>query len=316
MESNHTVTQDKNGLHSSPLIEALGNFATGVTVITTLDKDGGYIGVTASSFNSVSLDPPLILWSLDKNSYSLPSFVEAQYFIVNVLTAEQSELSKRFAMQGNDKFSGLDVSKGIGGVPMLSKCAARFQCKLKYVYEGGDHFIIVGEVQHFDSEDASPLLYHKGEYKIAQSANMDFNEKQKSTDDAAVVDDLLLSLLGRAFHQLHHKRQSFLASNTMAENDWRILAALNTRPLNRSQLADYTEISMCELNKLLRALSYRDMIVETDDSYFSLTENGKENLAPLMASVKAEEQDMLGKFKVSDVQILKLLLKQLIDWSK
>ncbi|MDH3553381.1 MAG: flavin reductase family protein, partial [Gammaproteobacteria bacterium] len=124
---------------------ALGQFATGVTVITTTDSDGSPVGVTASSFNSVSLDPPLVLWSLAKSARSMAAFDRSGYFCVHVLAASQEALSARFATPGSDKFGGQDWRPGHGGVPLLQEFAARFQCKTTHTYEGGDHLIFVGE---------------------------------------------------------------------------------------------------------------------------------------------------------------------------
>ena len=139
---------------------ALGSFATGVTVITTRAADGSPVGLTANSFNSVSLDPPMVLWSLAKKSHSLAAFSRCSHWAVHVLAADQEELSGRFARSGTDKFSGLEVGSGIGGVPLLAGCAARFQCQSTFQHEGGDHLIFVGEVTAFDRTERAPLVFH------------------------------------------------------------------------------------------------------------------------------------------------------------
>ena len=146
---------------------ALGVFATGVTIITTRDPDGKDVGVTANSFNSVSLDPPLVLWSLAKNARSLPMFEASSHFIVNVLASDQMALSNHFAKQSDDKFAELDFERGVGGSPMFPGCAASFQCKKASRHEGGDHIIYVGEVIDFDSSDRPGLLYHQGGYAVS-----------------------------------------------------------------------------------------------------------------------------------------------------
>ena len=148
---------------------ALGHFATGVTVVTTCAENGDYIGVTANSFNSVSMEPPLVLWSLDKTSQSLKTFETAGHFVVNVLAADQVSLSKRFATRGaKDKFQGVSCIEGIGGAPVLAGCAAYFQCKKSFTYEGGDHLILVGEVVKFEASGRSSLVFHKGSYAVSQ----------------------------------------------------------------------------------------------------------------------------------------------------
>lgn len=146
---------------------ALGAFATGVTVVTTRDNEGRDIGLTASSFNSVSLDPPMVLWSLANASRSLPAFVHATHFAVHVLAADQEELSLRFATRGAEKFAGLEVERGTGQVPLLPGCSARFLCRTAFRHGAGDHTIFVGEVEDFDHSDRAELLFHRGRYALA-----------------------------------------------------------------------------------------------------------------------------------------------------
>ncbi|GLP96411.1 flavin reductase family protein [Paraferrimonas sedimenticola] len=144
---------------------SLGKFATGVTIITTKAADGELIGMTASSFNSVSLDPPMVLWSIDRRALSLQAFTENEHFAVHVLGESQSEQSNLFARQGADKFGQVATSEGIGGVPLFEEYCARFQCRLVHQYEGGDHVIMVGQVLAFDTTDENPLIFHGGQYR-------------------------------------------------------------------------------------------------------------------------------------------------------
>lgn len=149
------------------LRDALGLFVTGVTVITARSAEGEPVGVTANSFNSVSLDPPLILWSLALNARSRPVFEAAEYFAVHILHDEQSELAECFARAGHDKFGGLELGGTADGPPLLDNCAARLDCRTYARHPGGDHIVIFGEVMEFVIEkDAStqPLVYHGGRY--------------------------------------------------------------------------------------------------------------------------------------------------------
>ena len=143
---------------------ALGSFATGVTIVTARDKAGAPVGLTANSFNSVSLDPPMVLWSLALQSSSLPVFRDATSWAVHVLAADQQGMSDRFATPGVDKFAGLDPADGPEGAPLIEGCAARFGCQAQFEYEGGDHAIFLGEVTDFDRREAEPLIYHGGRY--------------------------------------------------------------------------------------------------------------------------------------------------------
>ena len=144
--------------------DALGSFVTGVTIVTTRDENGQPFGLTANSFNSVSLDPPMVLWSLSLESGTLPIFRDADHWAVHVLAADQQTMSDRFAQPGRAKFDGLDLRDGPEGAPLLDGYAARFGCRARFEYEGGDHAIFLGEVVDFDRRDAEPLIYHGGRY--------------------------------------------------------------------------------------------------------------------------------------------------------
>ena len=145
---------------------ALGSFATGIAVVTACAPDGSFVGLTVNSFNSVSLEPPLVLWSLDLGSPSLEAFSAASHYAVNILAADQSELSQRFATRLDDKFGDLEICAGAGGVPLLHGCCAWFECANEVQYPGGDHRIFVGRVERFTSDLArAPLVYHGGRYR-------------------------------------------------------------------------------------------------------------------------------------------------------
>lgn len=163
-ESKSQANGEPAGIDTADYRRALSRFATGVTVVTALDADGGRTGITVSSFNSVSLEPPLILWSVGFESMSFDVFTTTQYFAVHVLAKHQRELSDRFAARNSDKFSGLDCREGIGGVPILPDYAACFECSTEHVYPGGDHKIIVGRVHRFDHEDADSLILCRSEF--------------------------------------------------------------------------------------------------------------------------------------------------------
>lgn len=147
------------------LRDALGCYPTGVTIITAPDQQGGVVGVTANSFAAVSLDPPLVLWSLDVSAYSLDAFTEAGCFAINVLAQSQLEMSQHFATRQRDKFAGIEYVTGAGGVALFEGCAARFQCRTVATHDGGDHRIFVGEVVGFDSlPNVEPLVFTHGTY--------------------------------------------------------------------------------------------------------------------------------------------------------
>src|ERR1700730_2064496 len=158
---------DTGVFDSRELRRALGAFVTGVTVITTTDGEGRFHGVTANSFSSVSLDPPLVLWSQAVKSHSHPVFFKAEHFAVNILAENQIELSNRFAKSSQEKFAGIDVDIGSDGVPLLRGCSARLQCRVVSRVPGGDHTIYVGEVHAIDRAERKPLVFGNGRYLLA-----------------------------------------------------------------------------------------------------------------------------------------------------
>jgi flavin reductase (DIM6/NTAB) family NADH-FMN oxidoreductase RutF len=144
---------------------ALGMFATGVTIVTARTADGNVVGLTANSFNSVSMQPPLVLWSLSRQAGSMPAFRRGSHYAINVLSAEQKALAERFASKDVERFEGVAHRAGASGVPLIDGAAAVFECFNRSRYEEGDHVIFVGEVERCAHRTgASPLLFHGGRY--------------------------------------------------------------------------------------------------------------------------------------------------------
>ena len=146
--------------------DTLGMFPTGVTVITARATDGRLAGLTVSSFNSVSLAPPLVVWSLSSHLPCVPVFESAPVYAINVLAEDQQELSNRFASRLDDKFAGLDFTEGECGVPLLAGCFASFECRPFAAHPGGDHLVLIGEVIRFARDaDKRPLVFQGGAYR-------------------------------------------------------------------------------------------------------------------------------------------------------
>jgi flavin reductase (DIM6/NTAB) family NADH-FMN oxidoreductase RutF len=144
---------------------AMGSFATGVTIVTALDAEGRPVGLTANSFNSVSLTPPLVLWSLSLAARSMAVFRQATHYTVNVLAADQRALADRFAARVADRFAGIPYRPGLHGCPVFEGAAAVFECRSRSRHEEGDHVIFVGEVLRcLHRPEAQPLVYHQGGY--------------------------------------------------------------------------------------------------------------------------------------------------------
>lgn len=146
--------------------DALGRFATGVTVVTTRDADGKPIGVTVNSFASVSLDPPLVSFCLDRSAFSFPAFESAGRFAVNILSDQQRDLSRTFAQASPaDKFAMVETFDGVTGCPLLKGALAHIDCERAALHDAGDHVILIGRVVAIDAaHDGAPLLYYRGRY--------------------------------------------------------------------------------------------------------------------------------------------------------
>src|SRR5450830_200125 len=144
--------------------KALSQFATGVTVITTRLADGTLLGLTASSFNSVSLDPPLVLWSLSEQASSMPVFSGNSHYVINILGADQAPLAEQFARKSANRFDGVDYTLSRTGQPILKGVSAWFECHNRSRYPEGDHVIFVGEVEHCEVKPQAALVFHDGRF--------------------------------------------------------------------------------------------------------------------------------------------------------
>jgi flavin reductase (DIM6/NTAB) family NADH-FMN oxidoreductase RutF len=146
----------------------LGSFATGVTVVTTKDSAGKPVGMTANSFSSLSLDPPLVLWSIAKSASLYTEFTAAESFAIQILAKGQQHLSNQFSRKGIERFDGISYETNNRGVPLLNDCLARFDCELFSQADGGDHTIIVGYVAAMEELQLDPLIFHKGAYRTLE----------------------------------------------------------------------------------------------------------------------------------------------------
>jgi 3-hydroxy-9,10-secoandrosta-1,3,5(10)-triene-9,17-dione monooxygenase reductase component len=299
---------------------ALGAFATGVTIVTTRNAAGEDIGLTANSFNSVSLDPPMVLWSLARKSLSLPAFLESGYFAVHVLAADQEELSVTFATRGADKFAGLALARGAGGIPLIAGCSALFQCKTAFNYEGGDHVIFVGEVQEFEHFNRPPLVFHSGRYAVAveKPSASPPAAREDAEPDSSFSQDFLIYLLERAHFQLFLSLRRDLERHGLSEDQWFVLSILGIGD-NRT---------VAELDRLLwytgRRVTYELLASLTAGGFarlhgmydpharVTLTENGKRVVLELVAVAKATESDAERSLGYGETQLLKRALRGII----
>ncbi len=158
------MIETKDNFNADLFRKTLGCFPTGVVVVTTCGDGGAPVGVTISSFNSVSLDPPLVLWSLALDAPSLSAFRQHSSFAINILSAEQKSLCMQFSKPSEDKFRNVSWTPGLDGVPVLCDTLAVLECHNYRRYEGGDHEIFLGEVLRIGSNKKMPLVYHRGQF--------------------------------------------------------------------------------------------------------------------------------------------------------
>ena len=286
--------------------QALGSFTTGVTVVTTRADNGWDIGITANSFNSVSLDPPMVLWSLGKSSGSLSAFMAAEHFSVHILASDQQNLSAQFATRGKDKFADVEIERGPDEIPLLRDYAARFICRSEFRYEGGDHIIFVGRVVEFDHTEAEPLLFHGGQY--AQLV------RKQEFSDSDLSHDWLGYLLARAYQQLIAPLKKELAARSLNIAQFYLLnLALSFEGRTIDQLLDVLELGdSVPTDEEVQQLLDKNILEMGQDGAIKLTTGGHQLHMELASVFKAAEADAESDLSYDQRQNLKLSLHQLI----
>lgn len=159
------MKNNEHAIDPAAMRRALGMFATGITVVTARRPDGTPVGLTVNSFNSVSLEPPLVLWSLARSNSAFEVFETCSYYAVNVLAEDQQALSNHFASKTHDRFKGVEWTPGLAGLPLLTSCCAHFEVRNRTRIEGGDHLVFIGEVERFGWHKREPLIYFGGHYR-------------------------------------------------------------------------------------------------------------------------------------------------------
>ena len=304
------------GLDSGGFRAALGQFATGVTVVTTRAANGDRIGLTANSFNSASLDPPMVLWSLRNDSANFDAFAEADYFAVNVLAADQVEVSRRFSREVEDRFAGLECAEGSGGAPIIAGCAATFQCRNVHRYSGGDHAIFVGEVLDFEVRDRTPLVFHRGDYTVTLARAAEGPGAEEIA--GGYVDDFLLPLLARAYRLFGLPFYEHLEQENIPRDEWRVLAALSDQSCTRDELAWIIRMPGEILDRTLGSLLDQEMIAHSEarepggSPRLVCTPRGSRRVVRLLAVAKAREADVLADFPELKQQDFKNMLRSMI----
>lgn len=298
---------------------ALGRFPTGVTIVTAAggSDPADWVGVTANSFSSVSLQPPMVLWSLGRNSRSFDTFAAASHFAVQVLAENQQELSSRFARSIDDKFRGLACKTGAGGVPLLPDCVACLQCRTAHAYEGGDHLILVGEVLSFSHFDRVPLVFHEGRYAALEDhPELAWAGRAcRKASDAPFAEDHLHSLAGRASQRLASAFHREVRAAGLEVAEWRVLAVLaDGRTRSIEELADEVAMKPADIADLVERLLARGALQRQPDRADPVhrigpAPAGAALVADLVAQARAQEEAALGPYPAEQRTAFRQMLR-------
>lgn len=293
---------------------ALSSFSTGVTIVTAITADGEKVGMTASSFNSVSTDPPLILWSVTKTALSAQAFRDAKHFAVHVLASDQIDLSNKFAKSGTDKFADVDYTQGANSIPIIKGCAARFDCAAWAVHEGGDHWVIIGEVQSIDHENKEGLVFSDGSYAIASPLRSVKTPVAEHADIESPIDNLLIYNLARAYRQMSQQFHDSVRDSGLSIPAWRILASLfGNVSRNLPDLEARTFLDADALSDVLVSLQQDGLCVvnEADGvKYVTGTDTGHKRIEHLFEQGEKLDKAAIGE---SGEQGLQQLITQLAE---
>ena len=296
---------------------SLAEFATGVTVITTSATEEPF-GLTSNSFTSVSLEPPLVLWSIRRESKSFAAFAACSHFAVNVLAEDQSELSQRFARSGSDKFKGLDCRIGEGGAPLLGGVAATFECVSRETHDGGDHLILVGEVVRYTRYDRQPLLFVKGRYAVSaehpDTRVLTSDGKGRPLEDGGerVLSNLMIRAYSAIAARLERGRQTAgLGLTLMQARLLRAAAASPDRTLD--ELMPELLLDFNASQNLLESMVSLGLIAVDNGGRVKLTDDGEKRLHAIVAHAHANEEVMFQGIDDADLATVRRVLNTMVS---
>jgi flavin reductase (DIM6/NTAB) family NADH-FMN oxidoreductase RutF/DNA-binding MarR family transcriptional regulator len=303
------------GVNAVPFRQALGQFPTGVTVVTAT-HGGHLVGMTANSFSSVSLDPPLVLWSVAKSSPSHDPFVAADAFAIHFLGADHGELAMRFGKRGSDKFADITHAPGVTGAPLIEGLAPIFECKTWARYPGGDHTILVGEVVRFVERNHDPLVFHSGELRRIDRAL----RRAPKLASNSFARNYLSYLLARASFNVSREFHARLKDWDLTVPEWRVLACLmDVEGLSVGELAAMALMKQPGLTKVLDRME-RDGLLQRKSAAgdrrrvtLHLTARGRARVKPAQAAAMQHEAELLKQFSDDERATIKYALDLLID---
>ncbi|MCG7200244.1 flavin reductase [Marinobacter pelagius] len=299
---------------------ALGNFATGITVVTATAPDGRKAGVTANSFNSVSMDPPLILWSIDKRSSALDIFKASSHFAVNILASDQSDLSNNFAKPQDDKYANVEHLDGLGNAPIFEGVSGYFECETYEFVEGGDHWIIIGKVANFMDAGKPPLVYHQGAYSMViphprfQKSSDPEAESQSACMLSSPLGDNLFYLMIQAVNASHNNFVKQQLNAGMRNSESRLLLVLDSAgsQTTTAELQRAVAMPAREIEEAMHNLKNKGLL-KGDLHQHELTGAGHEKLKELWDIVRSEQERVFANLNDSELEIFKKALRMAVS---
>lgn len=315
MTSKHSSTSAESGNPADDtraFRRCLAQFGTGVTVITAQAGDLR-AGVTVNSFSSLSLDPPLILWAINRESKSRPVFEAATHFAVNVLASDQIEVSRCFATPADDKFARVAWERGEWGAPVLSNVLATLECESEARYEGGDHILMVGRVKRFSRFEKDPLLFVQGRYGVAVD-----HPGLKAAPEAAAAEPAegtaLMVLLLIAYQSMSEKFEERRKAEGLTLAQSRVLAVLSQSPagLTMAELVRRAYLGVRDAEDAVADLADRSFVQQGASQKLSLTGKGIECREAIMRHLHDFDVQQMSGFPGEEVEAVRRVLTHVI----
>ncbi len=293
----------------------LGQFSTGVGVMTTV-ANGEPVGVTANSFSSLSMDPPLVLWSIAHTSRSAAAFKNAKHFAVNILAVEQVEYSQRFASPAQNKFEDVDWRPGVLGSPILPNVLAALDCALETTLQGGDHVILIGRVKKYSRYAGNPLLYAQGRYAVAEdhpSLQLKASSVAKADAKVNVSDMRLMALLAYVEMYASEAFDKYRQSQGLNITQSRILFVLSGgNQLSLEEIVARSFLPHDSAEDALDSLAEGGYVAGQPKA-FALTESGRNLFTGLIAQLDKFEDEQLSGISQQDLAATRRVLEKLYD---
>lgn len=301
------------GADAKAFRRALGNFPTGVTIVTAAGSEAP-VGVTANSFSSVSLEPPLVLWSIGHTSRSYKSFLESEHFAINVLADDQVNVSQNFASSSEDKFGPMAWRKGKTGSPLIDNALAYFDCVCEARHDCGDHTVMIGRVVDFARFDGAPLVFSQGRYGVAvdhpELASKLPVPKQQS---ANLAEFPLLSLIAQAHYKVDAELEEQRTAAGISQVGSKVLAGLyQSPPLAAEELSRRMYLDRREVDDALNDFVARGQVERTDGGRFTLTEAGRERRRSMISYLANYQTEQLSEVSPSDIAVARRVLESFL----